>query len=132
MNAPTQFSELPWLRRAGVAAGIVLSLIGLRFLIVPESAAHFFGIDRLVTSHELHAVIGIRDVWLGLLAIVFAWRSDWRALGLWFMLAAGVCVADFVVVLRAGGAVPPLAFHAFSGLFCGAFAIIAARASSTD
>ena len=45
-------------------------------------------------GHELYYIIGLRNVWLGLLAIAFAALREWRALALWFTFGAIVCFAD--------------------------------------
>jgi hypothetical protein len=110
---------------AGAVAGAVLGLIGLRFLLQPEAAQRFFGIGRLAVSHELHAVIGVRDLWLGALAIVGAWLGDVRGLGLWFLLGTGVCLADAGIVARAGGALFPIGLHLGAGVLMAACGVLA-------
>ena len=63
----------------GVFAGVVLAVIGVRFLVDPKAAQHTFGLGKGVLERELHQVIGIRDLWLGALAVLFAasfWHLD--------------------------------------------------------
>jgi len=98
--------------------GILLTFIGVRYLLLPEQSARTFGLPAHPVGHELHAIIGVRNVWLGLLAIGFAALRQWRALALWFALGALVCFADAMIVAGARGPLPAFAFHVASGLSC--------------
>lgn len=118
MHQPTDPSDHPLLVWLGAAAGLVLLVIGIRFIVVPESAQWTFGLPPQLLAGELHAVIGLRDVWLAGLALAFAGLRQWRALGLWLVLGAGVCAADGLIVARAGGHPAAMAFHWGSGVFC--------------
>lgn len=109
------------------ATGIVLCLIGLRFLLSPEAAATFFGIDRRNPGFAPHAAIALRDLWLGLLVVIFAILRDWRAIALWLGLATFVCFGDAIIAASASGRWVSVAFHSTSGLFCGALATAAWR-----
>lgn len=102
----------------GALAGLVLLVIGIRFLLVPGSAVRTFGLTAGVKGAELHYIIGLRDIWLALLAIAFAALREWRALALWLLVGAGVCFADGLIVLGAGGHKLAIAFHTGSGIFC--------------
>lgn len=99
-------------------AGLALAVIGVRFLISPDAAARFFGVGSRPPGIELHSVVGIRDLWLGMLAVGFAALRDYRALALWLALGAIVCVADALVVMSATGKASAIAFHLASGVFC--------------
>jgi uncharacterized membrane protein YfcA len=110
-----------------IATGLVLSLIGIRFLLQPEPAATFFGIDRHNPGFAPHAAIALRDLWLGLLMIAFAVLRDWRAVALWLSLATLVCFGDAVIAAASSGRWISVAFHSASGLFCGAVAAYAWR-----
>ena len=110
-----------------IATGVVLSLIGVRFLIAPEAAATFFGIDRRNPGFAPHAAIALRDVWLGLLVVAFAVLRDWRAVALWLGLATLVCFGDAMIAATSSGRWVSVAFHSSSGLFCGALATAAWR-----
>lgn len=112
---PGKHRHLAWL---GAAAGFVLLVIGLRFLLVPQSAQRTFGLPAQLSGHELPAIIGLRDLWLAGLAIGFAWLRQWRALALWLLLGAGVCLADGILVATSSGKPWAMAFHWGSGLFC--------------
>ena len=117
-------SAVLWL---SIATGIVLVLIGVRFLLMPEAAATFFGIDRRSPGFAPHAAIALRDFRLGLLLIVFAVLRDWRAVALWLALGTLVCFGDAVIAATSGGRWVSVLFHASSGLFCGLLATAAWR-----
>lgn len=110
-----------------IATGAVLSLIGVRFLLQPEAAATFFGIDRRDPGFAPHAAIALRDLWLGLLVIGFAVLRDWRAVALWLGLATLVCFGDAVIAATSSGRGISVAFHSGSGLFCAGLAAFAWR-----
>jgi hypothetical protein len=110
--------ERRWLLWLGGGAGLVLLLIGIRFLVVPDAATRMFGLGNRPAISALDAVIGLRDLWLGGLAIAFALLREWRALALWLLMGAGVCAGDALVVANSNGPLAALAFHAASGLFC--------------
>ncbi len=114
-RAANEKRHLVWL---GVFAGALLTVIGIRFFAVPEGAAHTFGLGQQIVGAELHHVIAMRDVWLGLMAIALAALREWRALGLWFVMGAGVCVADAGIVASTTAKWWALTFHLGSGVFC--------------
>lgn len=98
--------------------GVLLAVIGIRFFLMPESAARTFGVPGRPEGHELYYIIGLRNVWLGLLAVAFAALREWRALALWFALGAIVCFADGSIAANSTGRVPQVAFHFGCGLAC--------------
>jgi len=101
-----------------IFAGALLLVIGVRFIIVPESAARTFGLTSALTGRELHYVVGLRDLWLALLALAFAVFAEWRALALWLLIGVLVCWGDAAVVAAYGGPPLAIAFHVGSGVFC--------------
>ncbi len=118
-NDPPSRTRGPrWLLRLGGGAGFVLLVIGIRFLFVPEAANRTFGIGGKPTTTTLDAIIGLRDFWLGGLAIAFALLREWRALALWLLMGSGVCAGDALIVAANGGPAAALAFHISSGVFC--------------
>jgi hypothetical protein len=112
-------------RLLALATGAVLALIGVRFLLQPEVAATFFGIDRRAPGFALHYAIALRDLWLGALLIVFAALKDWRAVALWLGFGALICFGDALIATLSGGRWISIAFHTASGLFCGGLALAA-------
>lgn len=107
--------HLVWL---AIGAGLLLTVIGVRFMIVPQSAASTFGLAKDFAGYELHHVVGLRDIWLGLLAMAFAALREWRALALWFGFGALVCFSDAAIVWVSSGKLAAVAFHFGSGVFC--------------
>jgi hypothetical protein len=110
----------------------MLTIIGVRYLLVPTSAAVTFGVAVPTTGAELHYIIGLRNVWLGLLAIGFAILREWRALTLWFAFGAVVCFADAVIAATSSGKLPQVAFHAGSGVACLALAFFIPRVARRE
>lgn len=117
--------HLLWL---GVLAGAVLAVIGARFLIVPDQAARTFGLGREIVGQELYHVIGLRDLWLGALAVLLALLREWRALALWLALGALVCLGDAAIVARSTAKWRAIGFHLGSAVFCGWLAAACWRA----
>ena len=102
----------------GIIGGVLLSVIGIRYLLTPESAARTFGVPGRPAGYELHYIIGLRNLWLGLLAVALAALREWRALALWFALGAIVCFADGSIAASSTGRLPQVAFHFGCGLAC--------------
>jgi len=98
--------------------GVLLGVIGLRYLLVPESAARTFGVPGRPAGHELHYIIGLRNLWLGALAIGLAALRQWHGLALWFATGTVVCFADALIAATATGKLPQVAFHVLCGLLC--------------
>ena len=117
---PRKHRHLVWI---AVAAGALLTLIGIRFLIVPRTAANNFGLAKDALGLSLHHMVGLRDVWLGGLAIVLAILREWRALMWWFALAVPVCLADAAIAGASSGKLFAVAFHVTSGAICAAVAL---------
>ena len=115
------------LRIASFLGGLLLFVIGFRFLIVPDDAAWTFGLGGKMEGWAFHYVIALRDLWLGALAMALAWFREWRALALWFALGVFVCFGDAAIAVSAGGPAPAIAFHAASGVLCAALAILTWR-----
>lgn len=114
----------------GLVGGLLLTVIGIRWFAVPERAALTFGVPRRPAGYELHYIIGLRNVWLGLLAIAFAALREWRALALWFALGTIVCFADAAIAASATGRLPQVAFHLGCGVACAVLAVVCWRAAS--
>ena len=98
--------------------GVLLTVIGVRYFLTPEGAARTFGVPGRPGGYELYYIIGLRNVWLGLLAIAFAALREWRALALWFAMGAIVCFADASIAASSTGRVPQVVFHVSCGLAC--------------
>lgn len=116
-------------RALAVLAGLLLLIIGLRFLIWPLAAQHSFGLGKGDPGMGLHQAVGLRDLWLALLAIAFVWSKNWPALALWFAFGAAVCLGDAVIVAAEGARWPYIGFHVGSGIFCATLAALCFKAS---
>jgi hypothetical protein len=108
-----------------VIVAVVFAINGLRFCFSPESAASTFGLTPPL-AHELHVVVGIRNLWLAGLALALALLREWRALALWFALGSLVCVADSVIAVQASAPLAAVALHAGSAIL---FALLARGAA---
>jgi len=98
--------------------GVLLTVIGVRYFLVPEQAARTFGVPGRPAGYELYYIIALRNVWLGLLAVGLALLRQWTALALWFGLGAFVCFADAAIAAGSTGRWPQIAFHIGSGIAC--------------
>src|SRR5262245_50781198 len=113
----------------GLLGGLLLTVIGIRYLVVPRSAAHSFGVPAHPAGFELHYIIGLRNLWLGSLAAALALLREWRALALWFAGAVAVCLSDALIAATSTGAIPQVAFHLACGLASSALAVLCWRAA---
>jgi Domain of unknown function (DUF4267) len=111
-----------------LVGGTLLTLIGIRYFLVPQSAAYTFGVPDQPAGFELHYIVGLRNVWLGLLAAAFAALREWRALALWFTAAVVVCFVDGMIAASSTGGVPQVAFHFGCGIASAALAALCWRA----
>jgi hypothetical protein len=107
-----------WIAVICMAGGLLLALIGARYLLVPEQAAVTFGVPRRPAGHELYYIIGLRNLWLGLLAVAFAALRQWRALALWFAMGTIVCFADAAIAASSTGKMGQVVFHIGCGIAC--------------
>jgi hypothetical protein len=114
-----------WVLGLCFAGGVLLAVIGARYLLMPESAARSFGLPARPAGYELYYIVGLRNLWLGLLAAGLALLRQWRALALWFAIAAIVCFADAGIAARSTGHVPQVVFH----IVCGVLSIGLAAAT---
>ena len=102
-------------------------MIGVRYFLTPEGAARTFGVPGRPGGYELYYIIGLRNVWLGALAVAFALLREWRALALWFGFGALVCFADAGIAAGSTGRWPQIAFHVGCGVACLVLATVAGR-----
>lgn len=116
-----------WTLAICLIGGVLLTVIGVRYFLTPEGAARAFGVSPKPAGYEFHYIIGLRNVWLGLLAVAFALLREWRALALWFGFGALVCFADAGIAASSTGRLPQIAFHAGCGVACVWLAAVAGR-----
>jgi hypothetical protein len=102
-----------------LVVGAILTVIGIRYILVPASAAYTFGVVDRSTGFELHYIIAGRNIWLGLLAMGLAAMREWRGLALWFGIGSIVCFFDAAIALTSSGRPVQVVFHIGSGIiFC--------------
>lgn len=102
-----QTEQLPrWAKIAGYTFGVLLLLIGCRFMAMPEAAERGFGLIYDQPSYSFHYIKGIRDLFTGSILTLFTYLN-WR-LPLAVTLLAGSLIptVDMLVVLTATQAVP--------------------------
>jgi hypothetical protein len=114
----------------GLLGGLLLTVIGIRYFMVPEQAARTFGVPGRPAGYEFHYIIGLRNIWLGLLAVAFSILREWRALALWFALGTAVCFADAAIAASSTGRLPQVAFHVGCGFACVVLAIVCWRVAT--
>ena len=119
-----------WMLIFGLLGGLLLTVIGIRYFAVPESAARTFGVPGRPAGYEFHYIIGLRNVWLGLLAVAFSALREWRALALWFALGTTVCFADAAIAASSAGRLPQIAFHMGCGAACLVLAVVCWRVAA--
>jgi hypothetical protein len=106
-----------------MAGGLLLAFIGVRYLLLPEQSAVTFGVPRRPSGNELYYIIGVRNVWLGLLAVALATLRQWRALAVWFAMATIVCFADATIAASSTGKLPQIVFHISCGIASAVLAV---------
>lgn len=119
-------------RFLSIGAGVLLAVIGVRFLVVPDDAARTFGLAKVIAGSELHYVVGLRDLWLGGLAVAFALLKEWRALALWFGLGTLVCFSDAAIAATSSGRTGPVVFHMVCGVACALLAVLSWRVATAS
>ncbi len=119
-----------WVLSLCLLGGIILTVIGIRYFVVPEFAARTFGVPGRPAGYEFHYIIGLRNVWLGLLAVAFSAFREWRALALWFALGTIVCFADAAIAGSSTGRLPQIAFHMGCGAACIVLAVVCWRVAA--
>ncbi len=108
-----------WVAGLGMAAGVALGVIGVRFLIVPQHAANFFGLTNPPGRFDLHLMVALRDLWLAGMLVALAVMREWRPLAICLGLGAAVCLGDAAIVAGSSGRTSAVAFHLASGVYCG-------------
>jgi hypothetical protein len=89
-----------------IVIGALVVMIGLRFLLMPRSAAAGYGVPADPGAPGTGAYLtikGVRDGMYGVLTFVLLFTASHHVLA-WFLLAATVLpLADMLIVLRHGG-----------------------------
>jgi hypothetical protein len=87
-------------RGLSLLLGLGMVFIGIRFLLAPRLGAEGFGVFLPADSnYAFHYAKGIRDLFSGLLLVVFASLGDDRALRWVLLLGALIPCVDMTIVL---------------------------------
>ncbi|MCF0054111.1 DUF4267 domain-containing protein [Dyadobacter sp. LJ53] len=95
----TQRISLP-VRLLSLLIGFGLLFIGGRFLLAPETAEAGFGLHYQEPNFAFHYIKGIRDIFSGLLIVLFAWSSSRKPLLLTLLAGSIIPFADMLIVWR--------------------------------
>jgi hypothetical protein len=98
------FAHLPFLISGLI--GVAIVLIGVRFLLAPQTAAVGFGVPGEAAPNALPWLYakGVRDIACGLFTALLIVDGKPHPLGAFLVAASLIPVADAVIVLRSGGA----------------------------
>ncbi|CCH51621.1 hypothetical protein BN8_00560 [Fibrisoma limi BUZ 3] len=95
-----------WTKVVGYLFGAGLVFIGGRFLLAPEVAERGYGLIFDQPTDAFHYIKGVRDVFSGLLFIVFT-AANWRKpLAVVALAGSIIPIVDMLIVLNAPLAVP--------------------------
>ncbi len=84
--------------------GIGLLFIGLRFLISPVNAEFDYGISTNTDAdYSFHYIKGIRDIFSGILLVLFVLTKQRKALAMMLLAAIVVPLGDFMIVMGKDG-----------------------------
>lgn len=125
--SPNSQIDFRYLTYPALVGAAILFFIGVRFMLQPDGAAQTFGVAAPAKGYEFHYVIGLRDLWLALLAGAAALMRDWRSLALWFGFGALVCFADATIAAGSSGSTFSVTFHTLCGIACVVLAYLYAR-----
>lgn len=81
-----------------ILIGLGLLFIGGRFLIAPEIAEIGFGLQYQQPDFAFHYIKGIRDIFSGLIIVLFTWSGYRRPLFLTLLAGSVIPFADMLIV----------------------------------
>nr|WP_295922251.1 DUF4267 domain-containing protein [uncultured Dyadobacter sp.] len=90
-------------RLASLLIGFGLLFIGGRFLLAPEIAEAGFGLHFREPNFAFHYIKGIRDIFSGLIIILFAWSHLRKPLMLTLLAGSLIPFADMLIVWHTPG-----------------------------
>lgn len=94
------------LRIISLLLGAGMLFIGARFLIAPEIGEAGFGLHYDQPNYAFHNIKGIRDIFSGLLIVLFAWSHDRKALFVTLLAGSIIPFADMLTVWQTPGSNP--------------------------
>ena len=98
--------KLPlWAKIVGYLFGVGLLFIGGRFLLAPEVAERGFGLIYAQPNEAFHYIKGVRDLFSGLLFMVFT-IANWRKpLAVIFLIGSLIPIGDMLIVLTSSSSI---------------------------
>jgi hypothetical protein len=90
-------------RLTSLLIGFGLLFIGGRFLLAPEIAEAGFGLHFQEPNYAFHYIKGIRDIFSGLIIVLFAWSHYRKPLLLTLLAGSLIPFADMLIVWRTPG-----------------------------
>jgi hypothetical protein len=90
-------------RLTSLLIGFGLLFIGGRFLLAPEIAEAGFGLHFQEPNYAFHYIKGIRDIFSGLIIVLFAWSHYRKPLLLTLLAGSLIPLADMLIVWRTPG-----------------------------
>jgi hypothetical protein len=92
--------------------------IGINFILNPVGASTAYGIPiHDPAAFPFMWVKGIRDIFSGLVVLLFLWRGDRRTTAILFALAIVIPIGDGLVILSHLGFAPPIYIHWGTALY---------------
>lgn len=91
------------LRLISLLIGFGLLFIGGRFLLAPEIGEAGFGLHYQEANYAFHYIKGIRDIFSGLIIVLFAWSHYRKPLLLTLLAGSIIPFADIFIVSRTPG-----------------------------
>ncbi|WP_161597176.1 DUF4267 domain-containing protein [Dyadobacter flavalbus] len=91
------------LRLTSLLIGLGMLFIGTRFLLAPEQGEAGFGLDYNQPNYAFHTIKGIRDLFSGLIIVLFAWHHYRRPLFLTLLAGSIIPFADMLTVWHTPG-----------------------------
>ncbi len=91
------------LRIISLLIGVGMLFIGARFLLAPEAGEAGFGLHYNQPDFAFHAIKGIRDIFSGLIIVLFAWSHYRRPLFLTLLAGSIIPFTDMLIVWHTPG-----------------------------
>lgn len=126
--------KLPiWANVTGVVLGLALLFIGGRFLLAPEIAERGYGLMYQQPNNAFHLIKGIRDLFSGLVFLIFALAGWRKALAVASLVGSIIPLTDTFIVLNTPQSVPGAEWiHGSTTVALWVFSVFLLRPSSTQ
>lgn len=123
MNTTTSFDSLTLKRNSLIfwctlLVPVAIIGIGINFILNPVGASAGFGIPiHDPAAFPFMWIKGIRDIFSGLVVLIFLFRGDRRTTAILYALAVFIPVGDGLVILSHLGFAPPIFIHWGTALY---------------